>query len=615
MAKRYEVMKHIQQGYWIDNAPLLLSAHALIKDTVSDAVCAQCKLTNLCHLEINAVYISVSCIGADGNPVEGVKKYVYLDLKTRAGEFLGDDKLIPLPDKTTRQFTVALDKVVFSDGSVWQANVQNTFSALSNHLPLSKLAHLEEQYRRIAPEELQANLPERHATYWRCGCGQINLTETAYCVKCEYDLKSQLATIDTDTLEAQLAEYITQERQKKECAGENASILKKQEQQLPKKKRITLISASVITAVFIVLFIVFNTVIIPSSNYSKAENFLIEGKYSEAYFILEELGDYKNSRELMNNSLELLRNSLPVNTISNGFAHTVVLKTDGTVVAFGNNHDGQHDTQDWRNIIAIAAGNSHTVGLRTNGTVVAVGSNKNGQCNVSSWTDIVAISAGDFYTVGVKSDGTLIVTGSFSGDISNLSDIVAVSAESFHIIGLRADGTVIGVGSDRAGVSKVSTWSDIISISTNDEHTVGLKADGTVVAVGSWTDGKLQVSSWSNIVAISAGTNHTVGLRSNGTVVAIGSNEYGQCDVSGWSDIIAISANYLDTYAVKSDGTVFVTKKDATPSTNTIINNNDTLRDDEFWCMGKNDTCKNKTSSAYQFYCRTCDPNGDNIEG
>ena len=31
--------------------------------------------------------------------------------------------------------------------------------------------------------------------------------------------------------------------------------------------------------------------------------------------------------------------------------------------------------------------------------------------------------------------------------------------------------------------------------------------------------------------------------------------------------------------------------------------------------MGKNDTCPNKTSDAYDFYCHSCDPDNNNIEG
>ena len=41
----------------------------------------------------------------------------------------------------------------------------------------------------------------------------------------------------------------------------------------------------------------------------------------------------------------------------------------------------------------------------------------------------------------------------------------------------------------------------------------------------------------------------------------------------------------------------------------------DGLSGGEYWCMGKGDTCQNKTYSAYDFYCSSCDPDGDNIEG
>ena len=34
-----------------------------------------------------------------------------------------------------------------------------------------------------------------------------------------------------------------------------------------------------------------------------------------------------------------------------------------------------------------------------------------------------------------------------------------------------------------------------------------------------------------------------------------------------------------------------------------------------YYCMGKNDTCPNKTHNAYDLYCSSCDPDGDNIEG
>ncbi len=34
-----------------------------------------------------------------------------------------------------------------------------------------------------------------------------------------------------------------------------------------------------------------------------------------------------------------------------------------------------------------------------------------------------------------------------------------------------------------------------------------------------------------------------------------------------------------------------------------------------YFCMGKGDTCNNKTRNAYDMYCSSCDPDGDNREG
>ena len=190
----------------------------------------------------------------------------------------------------------------------------------------------------------------------------------------------------------------------------------------------------------------------------------------------------------------------------------------------------------FKDIVAISAGSFHTVGLKSDGTVVAVGDNDDDLCDVSGWKDIVAISAGSNRIVGIKSDGTVVAVGAnYDGeiDVSGWKDIVAVSAGGTHTVGLKSDGTVIAVGYNGLGQCDVSGWKDIVAIAAGDDHTVGLKSDGTVVAVGDNDDDLCDVSGWKDIVAISAGDRHTVGLKSDGTVVAVGYNRYGECLVGG----------------------------------------------------------------------------------
>ena len=211
----------------------------------------------------------------------------------------------------------------------------------------------------------------------------------------------------------------------------------------------------------------------------------------------------------------------------------------------------------------ISAGYSHTVGLKSDGTVVAVGDNYNGRCDVEGWTDIVDISATRYLTVGLKSDGTVVVAGD-RNYAKEWTDIVDISAGNYHIAGLKSDGTVVAAevtsvnGNHNFGQYDIEEWTDIVDISAGISHTVGLKSDGTVVAAGENNYGEINVNGWTDIVSTSVGIKHTVGLKLDGTVVAVGDNSEGQCDVEGWEDIVAISAGAYYTVGLKSDGTVVV---------------------------------------------------------
>ena len=400
-------------------------------------------------------------------------------------------------------------------------------------------------------------------------------------------------------------------------ALELAERHRKEAEAAKKKKKKIAIFVSTAAVLIVAAIIIVTKVIIPESNYKKAEILLSSGDYENAIVMFEALGDYKDSaarldetsalkekadedariaalekanadayaeaealldagdkaraaikfdaiaeyKDAKERSRSLWNEVAQRNTISasSGYvaSHTVGLKVDGTVVAVGDNDQGQCRVGNWKDIVAVSAGSWHTVGLKADGTVVAVGNNHYNQCNVSDWTGIVAVAAGDCSTVGLKSDGTAYAIGA---NVSDWEDIVAVSAGWYYAVGLKADGTVVAVGDNKHGQCNVSGWTDIVAVSSISNHTVGLKANGTVVAVGYNDRGQCNVSGWTDIVAISAGANHTVGLKADGTVVAVGDNKYGQCNVSNWTDIVAVSAGGDHTVGLKADGTVVATE-------------------------------------------------------
>ena len=248
--------------------------------------------------------------------------------------------------------------------------------------------------------------------------------------------------------------------------------------------------------------------------------------------------------------------------IAGGGRHTVGIRPDGTVIATGNNEDGQCDVDGWTDITDVAAGFSHTVGLEEDGTVVATGNNDDGQCNVGGWSDIALVVAGDWHTVGLKNDGTVVATGkSDEGqcDVLSWTGIQMVAAGGAHTVGLRGNGTVIATGRNDEGQCNVDDWTDIQQVAAGYAHTVGLEEDGHVVATGENNEGQCNVDGWTDIQQVAAGHAHTVGIREDGTVVATGRNDEGQCDVGDWTNIVQIIAGGWHTVGLKDCGTVVAT--------------------------------------------------------
>ena len=63
-------------------------------------------------------------------------------------------------------------------------------------------------------------------------------------------------------------------------------------------------------------------------------------------------------------------------------------------------------------VIAIAAGYQHSLALKSDGTVVAWGSNSSGQATVpAGLTGVTSIVAGDWNNIAITSDGSVVVWG------------------------------------------------------------------------------------------------------------------------------------------------------------------------------------------------------------
>ena len=253
---------------------------------------------------------------------------------------------------------------------------------------------------------------------------------------------------------------------------------------------------------------------------------------------------------------------LPVLAV--GATHTLALKMEGTVTAWGGDTNGQAVVPSRAtNVIAIAAGLSHSMALRGDGTVVAWGNNLYGQTNVPAVTNFVAISAGAYHSLGLKKDGTVAGWGlNNAGQLlaPGFTNYIALAAGAYHSLGLRSDGTIVGWGSNTNGQRTIPfNATNVIAIAAGAYHSMALRADGTVLVWGTNNFGQTNIpAAATNIVAIAAGDNFCLALKApSGSLIAWGDNSGGQTNVTASVGIATIAANGTNTFAVSTNGGLF----------------------------------------------------------
>lgn len=93
-----------------------------------------------------------------------------------------------------------------------------------------------------------------------------------------------------------------------------------------------------------------------------------------------------------------------VTSVAGGTAHALALKSDGTVVGWGDNGAGRATPPaGLGSVVAVDGGASHSIAPKSDGTVVAWGSNGSGQTDVpAGLSGVTAISAGTGHNLALS---------------------------------------------------------------------------------------------------------------------------------------------------------------------------------------------------------------------
>ena len=283
--------------------------------------------------------------------------------------------------------------------------------------------------------------------------------------------------------------------------------------------------------------------------------------------------------------------------VAAGGSHSLAIRQNGTVVAWGAGTNGQLGNgstptsqstpvpvSNLTDVVAIAAGASHSLALKRDGRVYAWGAGANGQLGhgqtpatqatpvqVSNLTGVTAIAAGDNFSFALKTDGATSgvvwawgynlngclgdgTQASRSTPGSGLSDVVWIAGGGAHAIAVTSSGAAWAWGhaqygqiGDGANVERLSPVRTLLPLGAasgagGGYHSLALNRDRFLWGWGFDSYGQLGQGSWgsqqvapvpvsaslSRVVAVSAGANHTLALRMDGSVYSFGQNVSGQ---------------------------------------------------------------------------------------
>jgi alpha-tubulin suppressor-like RCC1 family protein len=284
-----------------------------------------------------------------------------------------------------------------------------------------------------------------------------------------------------------------------------------------------------------------------------------------------------------------------------GGNHSLALKANGTVMAWGLNDQGQlgssgansatpMQVSGLNQVIQIAAGASHNLALKSDGTVWAWGANGFGQLGngtttgsslpvqVSNLNNVVMIasSSDSSFSVAAKSDHTVWAWGKNNngelGDNTTISRSVPV--QTYHMDIVCPGGTpctVTGLTFIAAGTQHLLGYDGTTFFACGD-NSGGAFGNGSTISKTVATPVQTLEANIPQInsrIQLAAGHQYSMALKADGTVLTWGLEAYGILGhfpivdptkpslIPEFGNVSQISAGYAHALAVKNDGTVW----------------------------------------------------------
>ena len=228
MAERYERKYTLAHRLYADGAPVIITAGALLDDTLSRRRLVQLKFLSVAEKKIASVRVSVTPLGAAGEEHGAPVEYLYDNVNAARDTEFGQKSAIVLPESDTASFTVSVTEVIYADGSRWDGTGA-AWTALHMPRTLADALGGEEVAGQFAIRYGSdcVMMPEGERGLWVCACGAINREAEAKCHRCRR-VYAALKNINLSSLRSESEQRVETEKQQ--------DVEEKQEKKSARKK-------------------------------------------------------------------------------------------------------------------------------------------------------------------------------------------------------------------------------------------------------------------------------------------------------------------------------------------------------------------------------------------